>query len=1364
VILAEFVQIATGNWHSLGIKSDGTLWAWGQNSTGQLGDGTTTNRTSPVQIGTDNTWSKIAAGGTHSLGIKSDGTLWAWGRNGTGQLGDGTITAKLAPVQIGVATDWSQISGGQSHSLGIKDDGTLWAWGRNNIGQLGDGTTTQRTTPRQIGTATNWSQVDAGNDFSMGLKSDGTRWGWGTNNGAFGDCGITHSTTPRQTDALTNWIKIAAGYSYGLGLKSDGTLWGWGTNSSGQLGDGTIIDKSCPTQVGTETNWSNISAGYAHSLGVKSDGTLWAWGRNLEGQLGDGTTTERRLPVFIWWTDNFHAKTWSRIDAGGYHSMGIRGDGTLWVWGLNTDGQLGDGSVIQRNRPVKTHQPVINSTKTVLIFGTAADFIGITDGQEVCSGSGTITLTADNITTGVFSGVGVTDNANGTATFNPATAGVGDHSISYQVNVGFVQVAAGQNHSLGIRSDGSLWAWGFNGNGELGDGTTTNRQTPVIIGGGTWSQIAAGMTHSLGIKSDGTLWAWGSNIVGELGDGTTINRTLPVQIGTASDWIQISAGGYYSLGLKSDGTLWGWGGNGSGTLGDGTSTGRTSPAQTGTDTWSQIAAGRNHGLGIKSDGTLWAWGENFAGAIGDGTTTGPKYTPVQIGTDTWSKIAAGRFHSLGIKNNGTLWAWGYNNYGQLGDGTTTTRYSPVQIASSTTWSQIASTNYHSMGVRTDGYIFTWGYNNRGQLGAGTTTNRLSPQTLYDGCCYNQIAAGGEHSLGIKSDGSLWAWGWNNWGQIGDGGVTQRNSPVKISDPVVFTSTKIVSVVATPTADAPSNVTACDSYILPALTVGNYYTATNGGGTLLNAGENITSTQTLYVYATNGSCSDEKNFTVTITTTPTADAPSNVAACDNYILPALTVGNYYTATNGGGTLLNAGASITSSQTLYVYATNGSCSDEKNFTVTITTTPTADAPSNVSACDSYILPSLTVGNYFTATNGGGTPLSAGATITSSQTLYVYAVNTCGSDEKNFTVTITTTPTADAPSNVAACDSYILPALTVGNYFTATNGGGTLLNAGDNITSTQTLYVYATNGSCSDENSFDVTITNTPSADAPSNVAACDSYILPALTVGNYYTATNGGGTLLNAGDNITSTQTLYVYATSGSCSDENSFEVSITTTPTADAPSNVSVCDSYTLPALTVGNYYTATNGGGTPLSAGASITSTQTLYVYATNGSCSDENSFDVTINNSPANTVTVSGNTLTANESGAIYQWLDCDNGNAPINDADAQSYTVSASGNYAVEVTKGGCISTSSCTLVSFVGINENSSTAISVYPNPSTGKFTVIAEQLGKNYRVTDNIGKVVAEGTINNTQTDIDLSNSASGLYLLTIEGHVYKLVKQ
>src|SRR3990170_1798433 len=246
-------QIAAGSYHTLAIKSDGTLWAWGYNYSGQLGDGTTSNKTTPVQIGTGTNWSQIAAGGYHSLAIKSDGTLWAWSGNSFGQLGDGTSRDyKTTPVQIGTGTNWSQIAAGDYHTLAIKSDGTLWAWGYNSYGQLGDGASgggNYKTTPVQIGTGTNWSQ-------------------------------------------------IAAGGYHTLAIKSDGTLWAWGGNSFGQLGDGTSSDyKTTPVQIGTGTNWSQIAAGGYHTLAIKSDRTLWAWG-NYYGQLGDATAW-KETPQYI---------------------------------------------------------------------------------------------------------------------------------------------------------------------------------------------------------------------------------------------------------------------------------------------------------------------------------------------------------------------------------------------------------------------------------------------------------------------------------------------------------------------------------------------------------------------------------------------------------------------------------------------------------------------------------------------------------------------------------------------------------------------------------------------------------------------------------------------------------------------------------------------------------------------------------------------------------------------------------------------------------------------------------------------------------------------------------------------------------
>jgi hypothetical protein len=328
-------------------------------------------------------------------------------------------------------------------------------------------------------------------------------------------------------------------------------------------------------------------------------------------------------------------------------------------------------------------------------------------------------------------------------------------------------------------------------------------------------------------------------------------------------------------------------------------------------------------------------------------------------------------------------------------------------------------------------------------------------------------------------------------------------------------------------------------------------------------------------------------------------------------------------------------------------------------------------------------LTVGNYFTEANGTGTALTAGDAITSTQTIYVYAANGTCTNENSFDVTITSTPTADSPSDVSVCDSYTLPALTVGNYFTGANGTGTALTAGDAITSTQTIYVYAANGTCTNENSFDVTITTTPTADSPSDVSVCDSYTLPALTVGNYFTEANGAGTALTAGDAITTSQTIYVYAANGTCTNENSFDVTITTTPTADAPSNVSVCDSYTLPALTVGNYFTGTNGTGTALSAGNSITSSQTIYVYETNGTCSDENSFDVTINTTPNFTSTLGAEscdagtlTLEATPSAGTINWFAAASGGSSL--FTGTSFTtpsISVTTTYYAEVANGSCV-----------------------------------------------------------------------------------------
>ncbi len=243
----------------------------------------------------------IAAGGSHSMWIKLDGTLWGWGENGAGEVGDWTDVDKWSPVQVGTATNWKSVSSGDASTLAIRTDGTLWAWGANGNGYLGDGTTTERWTPVQIGTDTDWKQVSIGASHTLAVKSNGTLWSWGSDGaGQLGNGAVSGDQwSPVQIGAATNWAKVFAGTDFSLALKTDGTLWAWGSNTTGQLGIGNVLDQVSPVQVGTATDWTEFEAGAYHTVALKTDGSLWAWGDNSSGQLGDGTFTAQYSPVRI---------------------------------------------------------------------------------------------------------------------------------------------------------------------------------------------------------------------------------------------------------------------------------------------------------------------------------------------------------------------------------------------------------------------------------------------------------------------------------------------------------------------------------------------------------------------------------------------------------------------------------------------------------------------------------------------------------------------------------------------------------------------------------------------------------------------------------------------------------------------------------------------------------------------------------------------------------------------------------------------------------------------------------------------------------------------------------------------------------
>jgi alpha-tubulin suppressor-like RCC1 family protein len=684
----QAIQIATGEFHSLALKDDGSVWSWGFNNYGQLGDGTTTDKNIPVQVSDLSHVTMVTAGRDHSLALKDNGTVWAWGHNEYGKLGDGTAINRSTPVQVSGLSNVTMISTGYYHSLVLKDDGSVWAWGNNYYGQLGDGTTTNRNSPVKVFSGV--IRIFTGYYHSMALKNDGSVWTWGYNNyGQLGDGTTTDKSSPVQVTGLSHVTRISAAYSYSMALKDDGSVWAWGYNNYGQLGDGTTTNKSSPVQVSGLSHVTRISAGYYYSLALKDDGSLWAWGKNNYGQLGYRTAPNRSTPVQM-----FEISHVSLIAAGKAHILVIKDDGSIWAWGYNLYGQLGDGNSLNKSSPVQVSGL---SDVTMIASGSSHNLVIKDDSSLWAWGYNSNAQLGDETTTNKSSPVQVPE-------FSHVT-----------------MIAAGESHSLALKDDGSVWVWGHNVFAQLGDGTTTAKRNHVQVSGLSHvTMIATGAFHNLALKDDGSVWAWGYNNYGQLGDGTTtIIKSYPVQVSDLSNVIMIAAGSYQSLALKNDGSVWAWGRNDYGQLGDGTTTTKSSPVQvTGLLNVTMITGGFYHSLALKNDGSIWAWGRNNEGQLGIGTTTNES-SPVQVsGLSHVSMVAGGYYHSLALKDDGSVWTWGDNNRGQLGNGTTTSASSPVQVSEISHVTMIASGYHHNLVIKDDDSVWAWGENYYGMLGYG----------------------------------------------------------------------------------------------------------------------------------------------------------------------------------------------------------------------------------------------------------------------------------------------------------------------------------------------------------------------------------------------------------------------------------------------------------------------------------------------------------------------------------------------------------------------------------------------------------------------------------------------------------------------
>ncbi|WP_179136313.1 fibronectin type III domain-containing protein [Paenibacillus sp. 32352] len=809
-------QLVTGEIHNLLLKEDGNLWVWGDNSKGQLGDGTTNNKTTGLKLSSISNIAMVAAGSYHSLALRKDGTVWAWGNNANGQLGNGTLSGSNVPIQVPGLTGVISIGAGYGHSIAVKADGTVWTWGKNDSGQLGDGTKVDRLSPVQVPNLTGVAAVTGGVNYTAALKSDGTVWSWGGNQ--YGQLGNNNSNVPSlipvQATNLSGVISIAAGLGHTLALKGDGTVWGWGYNYDGQVGNGSNSNRYSPTQVLNVNNIKSIGIGLYFGYAVKNDGTVWVWGDAFNGKLGTGNLREY-TPVQS--PPLSSVKMVAQGKANDY-TLSMKQDGTVWGMGLNRSGQLGDGTTTAANAvPVMMQQNVAPKVSIASPLGTQnspatinvskppigwkqvdselttfkAYQVQILDetGAAIIMDSGILPqdTTADSGSWQVSDALPVGQKLQIRVKVSDGAAwsdwSVSSYMVIQQDLVIKPMIVTGEIHNLLLKEDGNLWVWGDNSKGQLGDGTTNNKTTGLKLSSiSNIAMVAAGSYHSLALRKDGTVWAWGNNANGQLGNGTLSGSNVPIQVPGLTGVISIGAGYGHSIAVKADGTVWTWGKNDSGQLGDGTKVDRLSPVQVPNLTGvAAVTGGVNYTAALKSDGTVWSWGGNQYGQLGNNNSNVPSLIPVQAtNLSGVISIAAGLGHTLALKGDGTVWGWGYNYDGQVGNGSNSNRYSPTQVLNVNNIKSIGIGLYFGYAVKNDGTVWVWGDAFNGKLGTGNL-REYTPVQSPPLSSVKMVAQGkaNDYTLSMKQDGTVWGMGLNRSGQLGDGTTTAANAvPVK----------------------------------------------------------------------------------------------------------------------------------------------------------------------------------------------------------------------------------------------------------------------------------------------------------------------------------------------------------------------------------------------------------------------------------------------------------------------------------------------------------------------------------------------------------------------------------------------------------